>query len=65
MLNFLLLWLFVSLSSDFSKEVDLTKPGSYKVILNTILPNTIDSRAKAAPVEVTVNVKILLPKQRM
>ncbi|WP_243416162.1 MucBP domain-containing protein [Lactococcus petauri] len=47
----------VSLSSDFSKEVDLTKPGSYKVILNTILPNTIDSRAKAAPVEVTVNVK--------
>ena len=47
----------VSLSSNFSETVDLTKPGSYKVMLNTILPDTIDSRAKAAPVEVTVNVK--------
>lgn len=36
----------VSLSSNFSETVDLTKPGSYKVMLNTILPDTIDSRAK-------------------
>ncbi|WP_228070328.1 MucBP domain-containing protein [Enterococcus faecalis] len=47
----------VYLSSNFSEVVDLTKPGSYKVTLNTILPDTIDSRAKATPVEVTVDIK--------
>ncbi|OEG12355.1 hypothetical protein BCR25_07400 [Enterococcus termitis] len=46
----------VVITSNFLEVVDFSKPGEYKVQLDTELSSTIDSDAKAKPIEVTVTI---------